>query len=167
MSRSSVEDGSACRTFQDRKDTVTGRPVRKAILSPSGAMAHQQSFVVMQERAVVILLALLVAASLLCSAAAVLLRSRLPPQAGSGQETVTASGVVKRIDVANGALLVKHGAIASFGMPDMTMSFEVHDPQMLGERTEGEAITFRLAQRDGALVVVAITPSPRPVLSPP
>lgn len=120
----------------------------------------------MQGRTAVILLALLVAASLLCSAAAVLLRSRLPVQAESEQETVTAFGVLKRIDVANGAVLVKHGAIARFGMPDMTMSFEVSDPQLLADRTEGEAVTFTLAKRDGAMVVVAVTPSPS-VLSPP
>lgn len=121
----------------------------------------------MQGRTAVILLALLVAASLLCSAAAVFLRSRLPVQAEPAQETVTAFGVLKRIDAANGAVLVKHDAIARFGMPDMTMAFAVSEPQLLADRTEGEAVTFTLAKRDGAMVVVAITPSPLPVLSPP
>lgn len=121
----------------------------------------------MNARTGVILLALLVAASLLCSVAAVFLRSRLPVPLHAGPETASAVGVLKDIDPSGGSVLVRHQAIATFGMPDMTMSFLVSDPQLLVGRSEGDAVTFTLRRRDGAMILVDLRPSPPPVRSEP
>lgn len=114
----------------------------------------------MQLRAGLILLAILLAASLLCSAAAVFLHTRSPVPSRAAGETVSARGILRSIDAASGAVMIKHEAIHPFGMPNMTMLFVVSDPQLLEGRAAGEEVSFTLAMKDGAMLVVDLRPAP-------
>lgn len=119
----------------------------------------------MGPRTGMILLAALIAASLLCSAAAVFLRSRMPGPVPP-VEAVSAMGVLQAVDVARGSVLLKHQAIAAFGMPDMTMSFSVRDPRLLAGRFPGEGVVFTLEKHDSEMVVVDLRPAPAPAQQP-
>ncbi len=48
---------------------------------------------------------------------------------------------------------LRHGPIAKFEMPGMTMLFQVADPALLDAVSVGEAIGFRVEQRGQAFVV--------------
>lgn len=101
------------------------------------------------------------AAWLLCSQAALLLRARTPaeqPQSG----TATAQGLVQGIDTAQRSILLRHQAIPSFGMPDMTMSFPVSTPEMLAGRFVGESVIFTLRKQGATMRVVDLKGVPAP-----
>lgn len=109
----------------------------------------------------VFLVSAFLAAWLLCSQAALVLRGRTP--AGKPQsQTATAQGLVQGIDTARGLILVRHQAISSFGMPDMTMSFPVREPEMLAGRSVGERVIFTLRKHDGTMLLVDLRGLPEP-----
>ena len=56
---------------------------------------------------------------------------------GHTQETLS-EGEVKRVDKSAGKLIIKHGPLANFGMPAMTMVFRVGDPAMLDQVAPGD-----------------------------
>ena len=71
-------------------------------------------------------------------------------------DTANASGVVKKIDAANGMVTLQHGPIPAIQWPAMTMGFKVADPAMLKSIKEGEEVDFSLKPENGNQVVVAI-----------
>lgn len=71
-------------------------------------------------------------------------------------DTASASGIVKKVDSANGMVTLQHGPIPAIQWPAMTMGFKVADPALLKEIKEGEAVDFSLKPENGNQVVVAI-----------
>lgn len=71
-------------------------------------------------------------------------------------DTASASGIVKKIDTAEGMVTLQHGPIPAISWPAMTMSFKVADPTLLKGIKEGETVDFSLKAEDGNQVVIAI-----------
>lgn len=74
-------------------------------------------------------------------------------------------GLIKKIDLTNQQITLKHEAIPNLSMPGMTMPFLVQNPQMLTGLKVGDAIRFAADENaDGDLVIIWIEKSlPAPV----
>src|SRR5690606_39852364 len=64
-----------------------------------------------------------------------------------------AVATVLRIDREAQRVRLRHGPIAKFEMPGMTMLFQVADPALLDAVSVGETIGFRVEQRGQAFVI--------------
>ncbi len=71
--------------------------------------------------------------------------SQAKPAAVAG--AALADGEVRRVDKAAGKLTIKHGPMARFDMPAMTMAYRVKDKAMLENLKPGDKIKF---DTDGA-----------------
>lgn len=66
------------------------------------------------------------------------------------------TGVVKKVDKAQGKITIKHGPLENLGMPGMTMVFHMADPRMLATVNEGDQIRFTAEKANGALTVTRL-----------
>jgi Cu/Ag efflux protein CusF len=66
---------------------------------------------------------------------------------------------VRRIDVEQGRLTLRHGDMPHLDMPPMTMVFAVADRSWLHGLQIGEAVQVQIERRDGAFVVIALRTS--------
>ncbi len=65
---------------------------------------------------------------------------------------------VRKVDVANGQLTLKHGPIENLGMPAMTMTFPVQDKASLAALKEGDKVKATFGTVKGAPTVTNIAP---------
>jgi Cu(I)/Ag(I) efflux system protein CusF len=79
-----------------------------------------------------------------------------PVEPPAVQTDAMSDGVVRRIDVANAKITLKHGPIANLDMPPMTMVFRVQPPGLLNAVKVGDTVKFRAEDRNGALTVTEI-----------
>jgi Cu(I)/Ag(I) efflux system protein CusF len=56
--------------------------------------------------------------------------------------TALTEGEVRKVDKAAGKITIKHGAMAKFDMPAMTMAYRVKDKAMLEQLKPGDKIKF-------------------------
>lgn len=70
--------------------------------------------------------------------------------------TEMTSGEVKKIDVASGKLVIKHGPLKNMGMPGMTMEFGVQSPALLKQVKVGDKIHFVADMVNGVPTVTKI-----------
>lgn len=68
-------------------------------------------------------------------------------------------GEVRKVDVDNKKITVKHGEIKNLDMPPMTMVFGVGDPKLLEKLQPGDKIQFRAVNEGGKFVVTDIQPA--------
>ncbi len=68
-------------------------------------------------------------------------------------------GEIRKIDMDNKKITIKHGEIKNLDMPGMTMVFQVKDPAMLDKVKAGDKILFSAEKASGALVVTDIQPA--------
>jgi Cu/Ag efflux protein CusF len=80
-----------------------------------------------------------------------------PPESAAAS-TVLTDGVVQKIDVAHGQVVLKHGAVTNLGMPGMTMAFGVADKTMLSKVKQGQKVRFHLEMINGQPTVTQIEP---------
>lgn len=66
---------------------------------------------------------------------------------------------VRKVDMENKKITLKHGDIKNLDMPGMTMVFQVKDPALLNKVKAGDKIRFRAEKSNGALVVTVIETS--------
>jgi uncharacterized cupredoxin-like copper-binding protein/Cu/Ag efflux protein CusF len=81
------------------------------------------------------------------------------PVANSSTATNTGDlteGIIRKVDVAQNKITIKHGDIKNLDMPGMTMIFRVSDPSMLSSLKSGDAIAFRAEKLNGGLTVTRI-----------
>jgi Cu/Ag efflux protein CusF len=83
-----------------------------------------------------------------------------PVTPSAAQASVMSEGVVRKIDVANAKITLKHGPIANLDMPGMTMVFRVRSPELLKTVKVGDAVKFHAENINGALTVTAIQAAP-------
>lgn len=80
--------------------------------------------------------------------------------AASASAAVTATplsdGEVRRVDLAQGKLTLRHGPLANLDMPAMTMVFTVSSPKLLDGLKQGDKVRFTADKKDGVYVVTAI-----------
>jgi len=69
-----------------------------------------------------------------------------------------AEGLVRKIDLAQGKITLRHGAIAD--MPAMTMVYRVKDKALLDGLKVGDTVLFSAQKIDGADTVTAMSRKP-------
>lgn len=93
----------------------------------------------------------------LCAALAMTPAPHAAPVApAAAQARVMADGVVRRIDLANAKVTLRHGPIPNIDMPPMTMVYRVQPPSLLDGVKVGDTVTFHAEENGGAYVVTAI-----------
>ena len=65
-------------------------------------------------------------------------------------------GEVRKVDLENKKLTLKHGEIKNLEMPGMTMVFQVKDPAMLDKVKPGDKVRFHAERVGGAIVLTEI-----------
>ncbi|MBZ9664781.1 copper-binding protein [Pseudomonas sp. LMG 31766] len=65
-------------------------------------------------------------------------------------------GEVRKVDVAAQKITLRHGPIASVGMPPMTMVFEVEKPELLEGVSAGEKVSFQVQQQGNRYIVTEL-----------
>lgn len=68
-------------------------------------------------------------------------------------------GEVRKVDMENKKITLKHGDIKNLDMPGMTMVFQVKDPAMLDKVKTGDKVRFKAEKANGAIVVTDIQPA--------
>ena len=76
------------------------------------------------------------------------------------QASPMVDGEVRRIDLEQGKVTLRHGPIPNLDMGAMSMVFRVKDPTMLARMRLGQKIRFEAAKVDGELTVTRFEPSP-------
>jgi Cu(I)/Ag(I) efflux system protein CusF len=70
-----------------------------------------------------------------------------------------AEGEIRKVDLDNKKITIKHGEIKNLDMPGMTMVFQVRDPVMLDKVKVGDKVRFKAEKSGGAIVVTDIQPA--------
>ena len=65
-------------------------------------------------------------------------------------------GEIRKVDLENKKITIKHGEIKNLDMPGMTMVFQVKDPAMLDKVKTGDKVRFSAEKAGGAIVVTDI-----------
>jgi Cu/Ag efflux protein CusF len=73
--------------------------------------------------------------------------------AGPGSTADMADGEIRKVDMDNKKITIKHGEIKNLDMPGMTMVFQVKDPALLNKAKAGDKVRFK-AEKDGTAFVV-------------
>lgn len=83
-----------------------------------------------------------------------------PAVAATTMQTVlpSANGEVRKIDLENKKITLKHGVITNLDMPGMTMVFQVKDPAILEKVKAGDKVKFTADEVNGALTVLSLEP---------
>lgn len=68
-------------------------------------------------------------------------------------------GEVKKIDLDNGKITIKHGDIRHLDMPGMTMVFSTKDKNLLSHVKPGDKIQFMVVTESGKMVITEIHPA--------
>ena len=85
-----------------------------------------------------------------------------PMAADAKKDTAAASnadmadGEIRKIDMENKKITIKHGVIKNLDMPGMTMVFQVKETALLGKVKIGDKVRFSAEQSGSSLVVTAI-----------
>lgn len=77
----------------------------------------------------------------------------------SDLQTIFTDGEVKKVDLENGKVTIKHGDIPHLNMPGMTMVLTVKDKTMLATIQAGTKVRFLVIQEGGKLLVTEIHPT--------
>ena len=68
----------------------------------------------------------------------------------------TAEAEIRKIDLDNQKITLKHGEIKNLDMPGMTMVFAVKDPAMLATVKAGDNVTFTAEQVRSTFTVMSL-----------
>jgi Cu(I)/Ag(I) efflux system periplasmic protein CusF len=79
-----------------------------------------------------------------------------PATAAADADISTTQGEVRKINLEQGTITLRHGDIKNLGMPGMTMVFVAQDKAMLNGLAEGDQVVFRAERLNGVLMVMAI-----------
>lgn len=77
------------------------------------------------------------------------------PAASSAAAAMTA-GEVRKIDLDQGKVTIKHDAIVNLDMPAMTMVFRAQSPDLLKDLQVGDKVQFHAESVNGAILVTNI-----------
>ncbi len=84
---------------------------------------------------------------------------RSPASAASVATTPTV-GEVRRIDLANQKITLRHEEITQLQMPSMTMVFKVNDPSLLQNLAVGDVVRFVAEKKGGEYWVIELQRKP-------
>ena len=80
-------------------------------------------------------------------------------QTSSAQAGDMTEGEIRRVDKDAKKITIKHGPLAKFDMPAMTMVFQVKDPAMLEQVKAGDKVRFDAEKTGGAFTLTKIEPA--------
>ncbi|MDI1340185.1 copper-binding protein [Polaromonas sp.] len=109
--------------------------------------------------------ALLLMSTLLAGSVSVHATSHAPVGADAKKDPAMAApaemadGEIRKVDMDNKKITIKHGEIKSLDMPGMTMVFQVKDNALLGKAKVGDKIRFKAEKAGSAIVVTDIQPA--------
>ena len=86
-------------------------------------------------------------------------KKEMPAAAGGMATGDMADGEIRKVDMDNKKITIKHGEIKNLDMPGMTMVFQVKDPAMLTTVKTGDKVRFKAEKSGGAIVVTEIQPA--------
>lgn len=66
------------------------------------------------------------------------------------------NGEILKVDPIGSKITIRHDQIPNFGMPAMTMSFNVSDVEMLNQFKAGDAVKFSIGKLAGALTIMSL-----------
>ena len=69
------------------------------------------------------------------------------------------AGEVRKVDLEQGKLTIKHEVLENLGMPAMTMVFKAADKALLKDLKQGDKIRFRAEQSVAGFEVVNLEPA--------
>jgi Cu/Ag efflux protein CusF len=87
--------------------------------------------------------------------------AQVSPNSGQTSAPAPASmtdGEVKKVDLDNGKITLKHGDIKNLVMPGMTMVFTVRDKGQLTNLKPGDKVQFMVVQEGGKMIITDIQP---------
>lgn len=93
--------------------------------------------------------AVLMAFSVLCGVAA-----------HADAELVMAEGVVRKLDVDNRKITIKHGEIKNLDMPGMTMVFRLQEKINIESLKSGDKVLFHVEKLDGGYTITELQLAP-------
>ena len=65
-------------------------------------------------------------------------------------------GEVRKVDLEQGKVTLRHGPLVNLDMPAMTMVFTVADPKLLDGLKQGDKVRFTADKKDGTFIVTGI-----------
>ena len=75
-------------------------------------------------------------------------------------DKVMTEGVVRKLDLENRKITIKHGEIKNLDMPGMTMVFRLPPDISLDMLKPGDKVLFHLEKIDGAYVITDVQAAP-------
>ena len=75
--------------------------------------------------------------------------------AASQRQVHTATGVVKKVDLKSGTVMLAHEPVNSLSWPAMTMSFAVTDRKWLDQLTPGRKVRFEFVQQGDDYIITS------------
>lgn len=85
--------------------------------------------------------------------------SAAPAGGAPGAARDAIDGEVRKVDPEARKITLRHGPIAAFDMPGMTMVFQVRDPRMLDGLKTGDKVRFKVDKIDGQYTVTELAPA--------
>jgi len=79
-----------------------------------------------------------------------------PATSAADVDISATQGEVRKINLEQGTVTLRHGDIKNLGMPGMTMVFVAQDKALLHGLTVGDQVVFRAERLNGVLMVIAI-----------
>jgi Cu(I)/Ag(I) efflux system protein CusF len=76
--------------------------------------------------------------------------------AAVAESALQSEGEVRKVDLEQGKVTLRHGPLANLDMPAMTMVFRATDPKLLEGLKQGNKVRFTADKKDGAFLVTAI-----------
>jgi Cu(I)/Ag(I) efflux system protein CusF len=75
---------------------------------------------------------------------------------GAAAAAPVSEGEVRKVDLEQGKVTLRHGPLANLDMPAMTMVFTAAHPKLLEGLKQGDKVRFTADKKDGTYVVTAI-----------
>ena len=77
----------------------------------------------------------------------------------AGASAPQSEGEVRKVDMAQSKVTIRHGPLVNLDMPAMTMVFTAADPKLLQGLKQGDKVRFTADKKGETLVVTAIEPA--------
>jgi Cu(I)/Ag(I) efflux system periplasmic protein CusF len=74
----------------------------------------------------------------------------------AGASAPQSEGEVRKVDLEQGKVTLRHGPLTNLDMPAMTMVFTAADPKLLQGLKQGDKVRFTADKKDGAFIVTDI-----------
>lgn len=82
-----------------------------------------------------------------------------PAKAEAPQQISMTDGEIRKVDLDNGKVTIKHGDIKHLDMPGMTMVFTARDKSLLSNLKPGDKVKFMVVHENGKMIVTDIQPA--------